>query len=103
MGGWTIVYALINFAILAGALFLVGRKLVPKIAGSTNLYCDQASISLPLITVPVMPILYRALSPSLCIPLDCAVLPSFSLCISSAMTTSALYSSSSGSSLQAVS
>ncbi|MCR5663776.1 MAG: F0F1 ATP synthase subunit alpha [Oscillospiraceae bacterium] len=28
MGGWTILYALINFAILAAALYLIGRKLV---------------------------------------------------------------------------
>ncbi len=28
MSGWTILYGLINFAILAGGLFLVGRKLV---------------------------------------------------------------------------
>ena len=33
MHGWSIVYGLINFAILAGALFLVCRKLVPKIFG----------------------------------------------------------------------
>ena len=33
MGGWTIVYGLINFAILAAALFLVCRKLVPKLFG----------------------------------------------------------------------
>ena len=30
MGGWNIFYALINFAILAGALFLIGRKMVVK-------------------------------------------------------------------------
>ena len=30
MSGWTIVYGLINFAILAAALFLIGRKLLPK-------------------------------------------------------------------------
>ena len=33
MGGWTIVYGLINFAILATALFLICRKLVPKAIG----------------------------------------------------------------------
>ncbi|MCR5088122.1 MAG: F0F1 ATP synthase subunit alpha [Oscillospiraceae bacterium] len=33
MGGYTLVYGLINFAILAAGLFLVGRKLVPKIFG----------------------------------------------------------------------
>ena len=31
MGGWNIFYGLINFAILAAALFFVGRKLVPKL------------------------------------------------------------------------
>ena len=30
MSGWTILYGLINFAILAGALYLIGRKLVAK-------------------------------------------------------------------------
>ena len=30
MSGWSLVYNLINFAILAGVLFLVGRKLVVK-------------------------------------------------------------------------
>ena len=30
MGGWNIIYALINFVILAGALFLIGRKMVAK-------------------------------------------------------------------------
>ena len=33
MGGYTIVYGLINFAILAAGLFLVGRKLLPKLFG----------------------------------------------------------------------
>ena len=28
MSGWNIFYGLINFAILAGALFLIGRKIV---------------------------------------------------------------------------
>ena len=31
MSGWTILYGLINFAILAGGLFLVGRKIVKRI------------------------------------------------------------------------
>ena len=31
--GYTFIYGLINFAILAIGLFLVGRKLVPKIFG----------------------------------------------------------------------
>ena len=30
MSGWTILYGIINFLILAGVLFLVGRKLVAK-------------------------------------------------------------------------
>ncbi len=30
MSGWSLVYNLINFAILAGALYLIGRKLVAK-------------------------------------------------------------------------
>ena len=30
MGGWNIIYALINFAILGGGLYFVGRKLVAK-------------------------------------------------------------------------
>ena len=30
MGGWNIFYALINFAVLAGALYFIGRKLVVK-------------------------------------------------------------------------
>ncbi len=37
MSGWTILYGLINFAILAGALYLIGRKLVAKmIAGHSS-------------------------------------------------------------------
>ena len=31
--GYTLVYGLINFAILATTLFFIGRKLVPKIFG----------------------------------------------------------------------
>ena len=30
MGGWNIFYGLLNFAILAGALFFIGRKIVVK-------------------------------------------------------------------------
>ena len=33
MSGWNIFYGLINFAILAGALFLIGRKTVKGIFG----------------------------------------------------------------------
>ncbi len=33
MGGWNIIYNLINFAILAAGLFLVGKKIVPKMFG----------------------------------------------------------------------
>ena len=33
MSGWNIFYGLINFAILAGALFLIGRKMVKGIFG----------------------------------------------------------------------
>ena len=30
MGGWNIFYALLNFGILAAALYLLGKKLVVK-------------------------------------------------------------------------
>ena len=30
MSGWNIFYGLLNFAILAGVLFIIGKKLVPK-------------------------------------------------------------------------
>ena len=43
MGGWNIIYNLINFAILAAALFLVGKKIVPKIFGGRR---DQITESL---------------------------------------------------------
>ena len=33
MGGWNIIYGLINFAILAVGLFLIGKKIVPKMYG----------------------------------------------------------------------
>ena len=31
MGGWNIYYGLLNFAILAGALVFIGRKIVVKV------------------------------------------------------------------------
>ena len=34
MSGWTILYGIINFLILAGALFLIGRKMVAKMIAS---------------------------------------------------------------------
>ncbi|MBQ9250029.1 MAG: F0F1 ATP synthase subunit alpha [Oscillospiraceae bacterium] len=33
MSGWNIFYGLLNFAILAGVLFFIGKKLVPKMLG----------------------------------------------------------------------
>ena len=36
MGGYNIVYGLINFAILVAILYVVGRKTIPKIFGGNR-------------------------------------------------------------------
>ena len=42
MGGWTIGYGLLNFAILAAALFLIGRKLLPRMLRERRARIEQA-------------------------------------------------------------
>ena len=41
MSGWNIFYGLINFAILAGALFLIGRKIVKGMLQKNNMAAGQ--------------------------------------------------------------
>ena len=42
MSGWTILYGLINFVILAGVLYLIGRKLVAKMISGRREKIEQA-------------------------------------------------------------
>ena len=41
MSGWTILYGIINFAILAGALYFIGRKLVAKMISGRREQIEQ--------------------------------------------------------------
>ena len=40
--GYTLVYGLINFAILATALYFIGRKLVPKMFGGRRTQIEDS-------------------------------------------------------------
>ena len=42
MGGWTIGYGLLNFSILAAALFLLGRRLLPKLIRERRARIERA-------------------------------------------------------------
>ena len=42
MGGWNIIYGLINFAILAAGLFWIGKKIVPKMFGGRRQQLQEA-------------------------------------------------------------
>ena len=40
--GYTFLYGLINFAILAAGLFFIGRKLIPKMLGGRKTQIEEA-------------------------------------------------------------
>ena len=40
--GYTLIYGLINFAILATALYFIGRKLVPKMLGGRRAQVEES-------------------------------------------------------------
>ena len=41
MSGWSVIYGLINFAILAAALLYIGRRLIPKMFGGRRKQIEQ--------------------------------------------------------------